>query len=102
MIRTATTIISLAFATAVFVWSQIHWTLIEKKNTELLDNLSSITSTCSGFPREFRDIINENEQMKVQVESIIRNRLGRKENLAKLQKLIKGRNKQYGIGGGER
>lgn len=98
MIRTMITIVSLAFTTAVLLWSQLHWHFLEERNTVLVNRLEFFQESCKETINNTK-LTEQNTNLAQQLYIFERNRPGRKENLAMLKKLIKERNIKYGIGG---
>ena len=100
MMRTGITIFSLAFATAWFLWSQLHWYHLEARNIELERRVQFFVENCRQTNKDNKKIRKQNTFLKTQV--VIwekQKRVGRKKNLATLKKLIKQRNIKFGIGG---
>lgn len=100
MIRTTITIFSLAFATAWFLWSQLHWHHLKARNVELELRSQFFSSTCKETITRNQKLQTVNTYLAESLEAISHNRPGRKKYLVQLKKLIKDRNIQYGIGGG--
>lgn len=100
MIRTLITIFSLAFATAWFLWSQLHWHHLKARNFELESRVQFFSSSCKETIQRNKKLRVANTYLAESLEAISHNRPGRKKYLVQLKKLIKGRNIEYGIGGG--
>lgn len=100
MIRTAITIFSLAFATAWFAWSQLHWKVLKDRNTVLEQRVTFFSNTCKETVQRNKKLSKTNTYLTESLEAISHNRPGRQEYLVKLKELIKNRNIEYGIGGG--
>ena len=99
MIRTMITIVSLAFTTAVLLWSQLHWHFLEERNLVLVKRLEFFQISCKETVKNNKKLTKRTTNLAQQLYIFEKNRPGRKENLATLKKLIKERNIKYGIGG---
>ena len=99
MIRTIITIFSLSFATAWFLWSQLHWHYLSARNKELENRTQFFATSCEKTIKQNKKLNESNTYLAQQIYIFERERLGRKKYLAQLKKLIKKRNFKYGIGG---
>ena len=99
MIIATIKIISLAFITAVLLWSQLHWHFLEERNAILIKRLEFFQVTCKETISKNNKLTKQNTKLAQQVYIFEKNRPGFKENLAMLKKIIKERNIKYGIGG---
>lgn len=99
MIRTSITMISIAFAIAIYINSSIHNHFLEKKNDELYQRVNFFQESCKETIQTNSKLYKRNIKLSMDLNAIQRNRPGRLKNLATLKKAIKKRNKKYGIGG---
>lgn len=99
MVKTGITIISVALMIANSFQYKVRVKEMEKRNTELLSRLSSVTSMCVREKNIKANMTAKIKRLKKQLEVIKFHRPGSKERLSKLKKLLKERNNKFGIGG---
>mgnify|MGYP003633504242 CR=1 FL=1 len=99
MIRTAITTISLAFTVAWFLWSQLHWKILNDRNIELEQRAQFFSTSCTEITKQNNQLTKTNKHYAQQIAIHRRNRPGRKKHFAELKKLVKERNLKFGIGG---